>query len=72
MSYRKVLKFGLRHFIGNIRYQRFFELLLEFSLKGMHIGGGKGFETSGEKFVLEYVAKKFQRINEIRKRATNP
>ena len=62
--YKKILKKFLWYFIGNIRYQRFFELLHEFSLKGMYIGYGNAFTQSGEKNVLKYILKRFNINND--------
>ncbi len=61
MNYRKAFKFFFRPLIGNVRFQEFYELLYELSLKGMNIGMGRAFQNSGEKYVVDYIADNFSK-----------
>jgi len=47
-----------RWLAGNMLFQKTFEIMHNFSLKGMNIGSGASTATSGEKNVLKYIYKK--------------
>jgi FkbM family methyltransferase len=42
--------------LGNITFQKIFELLYKMSLLGMNIGGGTDYETSGETSIIKRIA----------------
>lgn len=44
-------------FCGKKRWQNYFEIILQKSLIGKNIGRGSNPETSGEKFVLNFIKK---------------
>jgi FkbM family methyltransferase len=54
---RKLAKHTLKGALGNPRWQGFWETLHTLSLAGMNIGGGGGVGDSGERWVMEHVAK---------------
>jgi FkbM family methyltransferase len=56
--FKKIAKFLLLPFWGKKIWQKPFELLHLFALKGMNIGGGATYSLSGEKWVLNYLASK--------------
>ncbi len=45
----------LRPFVGKKRYYVFWRKMFRASLMGMNVGNGGGFESSGEKYVMQYV-----------------
>lgn len=52
---KKIKKKLLKIFAGKERFQPFFEVLHEFSLAGLHLGGGDNVSNSGEKNVIAYL-----------------
>lgn len=52
-----LIKKSFLYITGKRRYQRFFEELLELSLKGLHIGEGGSINSSGELYVLKGLQK---------------
>lgn len=57
---KKILRFLFFPFWGKKFWQRPFELLHLFALKGMNFGGGATYSGSGEEWVLNYIAGKNQ------------
>ena len=55
---KKIVRLILSPFWGKKFWQKPFELLHLFALKGMNIGGGATYSQSGEEWVLGFVAKK--------------
>jgi FkbM family methyltransferase len=56
----------LRPIIGKRKYQRVFKALYKLSLEGMNIGVGGVSNNSGEREVLKYIKKKWDRGSEIK------
>lgn len=56
--FKEIKKKIMLNMEGNLKYQKFFTKLFNFSLRGMNIGGGFDVEKSGEKFILKYINKK--------------
>lgn len=52
-------------FAGRKKYQKFFEALNLFALRGMNIGGGRNPQISGEKTALQYVHRRLSGISPI-------
>jgi FkbM family methyltransferase len=55
--FKKIARFLLSPFWGKKFWQKSFELLHLFALKGMNFGGGATYSASGEEWVLDYIAK---------------
>ncbi|MEI8348926.1 MAG: FkbM family methyltransferase [Candidatus Omnitrophota bacterium] len=55
----------LRKYLGDIRYQKFFEKLHTYALEGMNCGGGAYVENSGEAGVVKFILKKIADSNPI-------
>jgi FkbM family methyltransferase len=58
---KKIIKF----FLGRKGLQPIFEWLQKAALKGMNIGLGSDFSTSGEKWVLGYIKSKIEKKSEL-------
>ena len=54
------LNLCLKYFFGKKKYQPLFEGMLKMALKGMNIGSGQNFNTSGEFAALKYVKNKIK------------
>jgi FkbM family methyltransferase len=60
-----MLKKVIKIFLGRKGLQPFFEWLHKAALKGMNIGLGSDFSTSGEEWVLGYIKSKMEKKSEI-------
>jgi len=58
---KHIQRFLLYPILGKIYLQWFFRPLYIFSSKGLHIGGGSVFQTSGELWVLKFLRSKYKR-----------
>jgi FkbM family methyltransferase len=56
--FQKLVVYSLSRKRGKLKYQSFFENLLDISMKGMNVGGGSDVKESGEINALKYVQKK--------------
>ena len=61
----ELMKKILSRLEGKKRFQKFFESLFHFSLRGMNYGNGVDFEKSGELNVLSYINNKFKEEKSI-------
>lgn len=45
----------LQHYCGKKKYYNFWSKMYKVALRGMNIGNGAGFDSSGEKFAIQYI-----------------
>lgn len=62
---KRILTNLLSSLAGKKKHQGLFEHLHQISLNGMNIGGGGSTDTSGEKFAIEYINRKFEKQDSI-------